>query len=575
MRKRLVKILLILIIAIFSIQLKVHAAVITSTDKQVQSNSGTVTISVTSKQALGAFKLKLIDNAGLTLENTTKASSAFEVSSDKLTISGSSSDGITSLGSFTFKVPTVTSDTTYKIKFSITGMETTNLDAVADESNTAVLTVKAPVVETPPTNANPETPSTDTKPETPAEKPKSTEARLKNLGINPKEYDFSGFKKDKTEYSVEVPSNVDSVEVYAEPVDDKAKVSGAGKVTLNEGNNKIGIKVTAEDGKTTKTYTLTIKRKTVQDEEKENGENRLKSLSIEPKEYDFSGFDSETTEYTAEVPNEVEQIEIVATAMDSKAQITGIGIIDLEEGENELKIEVIAVNGDKKTYTLTVTREESEVKEVLGLTTLSIKGLKLSPSFKVGTYEYTAELKEDITSLDITAKANNEDATVEIVGNENLQNGENTITILIKNKETEEVATYQIIVNKNVVVEEVKEQTSWLKPSTWGKEEKIKIAIIIVLIILIICAVILKIKISKDSPQALKVDLPGAEELDKAITEHQELVQEENFMQGIIGAKNTDINNDEQNYIEDIARNRFGDPDETYGERPKRRGRHF
>ena len=33
-----------------------------------------------------------------------------------------------------------------------------------------------------------------------------------------------------------------------------------------------------------------IKRKTVEEEEKENGENRLKSLSIKPKEYDFSGF---------------------------------------------------------------------------------------------------------------------------------------------------------------------------------------------------------------------------------------------------------------------------------------------
>ena len=580
MRKRLIKILLVLIIAIFSVQLKVQAAVITSTDKQVQSNSGSVTISVTSKQSLGSFKLKLIDNAGLTLENTTKGSSSFEVSGDKLTITGSSSDGITSLGSFTFKVPTVTTDTTYRIKFSISGMETTNLDPVADETNTAVLTVKAPVVETPKDpEPEPETPSTTTpepKPEpTPEPQKKSSEARLKNLGIKPN--DFSGFKKDKTEYSVEVPNDVASVEVYAEPLDSKAKVSGHGTVSLNEGNNKIGVKVTAEDG-TTKTYILNIKRKTAEEVNAENGENRLKSLSIKPEEYDFSGFDSEKTEYTAEVPNEVEQIEVAATAMDSNAQITGTGMIDLEEGENELKIEVIAVSGEKKTYTLTVTRKEAEKTELFGLSTLTINGLKLTPSFKVGTYEYTVELIEDLTSLEIKAKANTEDATVEIVGNENLQEGENIITILVKNEETEENATYQIIVNKNLPVVEIVEKTSWLKPSTWGKEEKIKFAIIIVLIILIICAIILKIRISKGNPKAMKVDLPGADELDKAIAEHQELVGEDNFVEEMDIAEMkgaVDTNEIQQNYLEEIAKNRLGDFEDSTEDRPKRRGRHF
>lgn len=424
----------------------------------------------------------------------------------------------------------------------------------------------------PPVN---ETPETETPTQKPEETPKSSEVRLKNFGIKPIEYDFSGFSKnpDKEEWSAEVPNRVTSVEVYAEPKDNKAKVSGDGKVTLNEGNNKIGVKVTAEDGKT-KTYTLTIKRKTVAEEEAENGENRLKSLSIKPKEYDFTGFDSETTEYTAEVPNEVEQIEISATAMDSKAQITGTGIIDLEEGENELKVEVIAVNGDKKTYTLTVTRKEAEAKEAFGLTTLSINGLKLTPSFKTDIYEYTAELEEDLTALEITTKATSEDATVEIVGNENLQDGENVITILVENEETEEVATYQITVNK-LVVAEIVEKTSCLKPSTWGKEEIIKIIIIVVLIILIICAVILKKNISKESPKSKKMDLPGAEELDKAIAEHQELVDSdtETVVEEMDITENVNQTHEEHNYIEEIAKNKF--EVEDFDDKPKRRGRHF
>ena len=566
--------MIIFFIMIFGYCIVSNAAISTSPkSKEVQSGEQ-FTISVTSDVSLASYSVKVELQSGLTFVTSEGGTGAGTTTISNALASG----GVTSLANFTFKAPEVTKDTAYTIKFLATGMGDENLATVADSSATVTITVKAPA--TTDNNSSSETgttTNTDTNTGTSnstTTTTKSSEAWLKNFGINPSEYDFSGFSKnpDKEEWSAEVPNSVTSVEVYAEPKDSKATVTGTGKVTLNEGNNKVGVIVTAEDG-TTKTYTLTIKRKTAAEEDAENGENRLKSLSIKPAEYDFTGFNSETTEYTAEVPNEVEQIEISATAKDSNAQITGTGVIDLDEGENELKIEVIAVNGDKKTYTLTVTRKEAEKTEEFGLLTLSIKGLTLKPSFKVGTYEYTVELDEDLTSLEITAKANTEDATVEIVGNENLQQGENVITILVKN--TENVATYQIIVNKNVTVVDEIVQTSWLRPSTWGKEEIIKIVIIVVLIILIICAVILKRKISKDSPKAKKVDLPGAEELDKAIAEHQELVQEENFMQGIIGEKNTDLNNDKQNYIEEIAEDRFGATEDTFDEKPKRRGRHF
>ena len=51
-------------------------------------------------------------------------------------------------------------------------------------------------------------------------------------------------------------------------------------------------------------------------------------------------------------------LEVYATSKDSKAQITGTGMIELKEGVNELLIEVIAANGEKKSYTLKVTREK-------------------------------------------------------------------------------------------------------------------------------------------------------------------------------------------------------------------------
>ena len=118
-------------------------------------------------------------------------------------------------------------------------------------------------------------------------------------------------------------------------------------------------------------------------------------------------------------------------------------------------------------------------------------------------------------------------------------------------------------------------QKSWLKPETWGKEERIKIAIIIVLIILIIWAIILKIKISKESDSKRNVALPGADELDKAIAEHQELSEEtNNFEENDTEFKYISENQDKPNYIEEIAKDRFS-VDENLNEKTKRKGRLF
>lgn len=542
MKKTLKTIIICLVLIILGINNKVYAATTTFKASNPTINVGDeVTVTATVTAAQWDLKIKL---NGTTLAE----SSELENYESNITKTITAKYKATQKGN---------------LEFSLVG-DITDVNQENKTINDKVqVTVNEKVVPTPTPTPTPQ----------PTVVKKSSEARLKSFGIRPSEYDFSGFSKnpDKEEWSTEVPNSVTSVEIYAEPKDSKAKVAGDGKVTLNEGNNKVGVKVTAEDG-TTKTYTLTIKRKTAAEEEAENGEARLKTLSINPEEYDFSGFDSDKTEYSVEVPNEVEEIEIVAIAMDTRAQITGTGIIELEEGENEQTVEVIAVNGTKKTYTLTITRKEAEKTEAFGLSTLSIKGLKLKPSFKTETYEYTVELEEDLNTLEIVAKSNSEDATIEIVGNEDLKQGENVITILVKSAETNEIATYQIIVNKNVSVVEETVQASWLKPETWGKEEIIKIVIIVVLIILIISAIILKLKISKESKKAKKVDLPGAEELDKAIAEHQELSEEPNYY---TTEKIEPSNSEEQqNYIEEIAKNRFEVEDENEN-KPKRKGKHF
>lgn len=200
---------------------------------------------------------------------------------------------------------------------------------------------------------------------------------------------------------------------------------------------------------------------------------------------------------------------------------------------------------------------EEETSKVFGLSKLEIKNSTLSPKFDLETYEYTIGIKEDISSLEIEAVANNENATVEIIGNENLQDGENVITILVTNAETGEVATYQIIVNKNTQKEGVA-KVNWLQPSTWGTREKIIVGIIGALILLIVILIIVKIRLAKREDDDL--DLPGADELDRALTEHQELTENEEI----------ETIKQEEKSNADIEK-----PQEYFEKYSKRKGKHF
>lgn len=75
----------------------------------------------------------------------------------------------------------------------------------------------------------------------------SSNNNLKDLSVEG--YSISPeFDKDTKEYSVEVPNGTESVTINGSVEDSTAKISGDGEVSVNEGVNKIEIKVTAENG---------------------------------------------------------------------------------------------------------------------------------------------------------------------------------------------------------------------------------------------------------------------------------------------------------------------------------------
>lgn len=265
--------------------------------------------------------------------------------------------------------------------------------------------------------------------------------------------------------------------------------------TLQDTNEK-----NTSNANTKNTKTKTNKNDTTSKNSKSNNAN-LKELGMKPN--DFKGFNPSKASYSVTVENNVENIEIYAVAQHAKATISGTGKKNLKEGKNTFNIIVTAEDNTKKTYTLIVNRKSENSEETdeqnnndVSLSELEVKNIKLSPEFSPDIYEYNIILTDELDKLDITAVSEKKDATIEILGNENLVMGENLITILVKDND-KEVSTYQLIVNKKQALPNNQEEISETleQNTTWSNKKKIiVIALIAITCIAGITALIIRYK---------------------------------------------------------------------------------
>lgn len=211
--------------------------------------------------------------------------------------------------------------------------------------------------------------------------------------------------------------------------------------------------------------TLVTSTKPAEEKPEEKSSNKaLSSLSIEGVEL-TPKFDKETTQYTVKIEEDVKELKINAKAADSKAKVSIEGNKDLKEGDNVIKIKVTAEDSTTRTYFITATKGDiagTTTDTKLQLSTLSISRVELD--FKPETYSYEFSLSSYVKNLDITATPNQEDAKVEITGNEELKAGKNVITILVSSANGEETANYQleVTVPEEVVEKKANEPSMYL-----------------------------------------------------------------------------------------------------------------
>jgi len=113
---------------------------------------------------------------------------------------------------------------------------------------------------------------------------------------------------------------------------------------------------------------------------------------------------------------------------------------------------------------------------------LNIKDYNINEQFDENTLDYTASVPYEVENLEINATAADENAKVEIKGNNNLKVGENVITITVTPTDEEnEIKIYNITVIREEYVSE--EPTSEFVPGAIDKKDNSNIILIILIVL--------------------------------------------------------------------------------------------
>lgn len=204
---------------------------------------------------------------------------------------------------------------------------------------------------------------------------------------------------------------------------------------LETGLNYINVTVTSETG-IINVYSIIVERE-------RNKNNYLRNIFV--RGYKLKPeFNKETLEYSLEVENEVEIVTIEAEKEEETEEIIGIGEKRLEEGLNSYEISCISESGEIRVYKVNITRNKKISSK---LEYLEVKEGSISPEFNKETYEYYVNVPNEYEQVTIEYRKEEEEATVEVKGNENLKEGQNKIEIKVTSTKGEE-STYIINVTR-------------------------------------------------------------------------------------------------------------------------------
>lgn len=209
------------------------------------------------------------------------------------------------------------------------------------------------------------------------------------------------FDPNTTEYTLSVPADKSSLSLGVTTADSKATYQITGNEAFRKEGNAVSITVTAEDGKSKTTYTITVTR-----EEPVFAAIELSEGTLTPE------FDPSVTEYTLEVPAEILSLSsLQATPKDSAAQYTVEGNEEFIVGENVVLLKLTSEDGlVDRIYTLRVQRARP-IRSDSALSSLTCSYGALSPAFSPENTTYVLLTDTNPGAISLTAAPRDEFAS--------------------------------------------------------------------------------------------------------------------------------------------------------------------
>lgn len=195
----------------------------------------------------------------------------------------------------------------------------------------------------------------------------SSDTTLNSIKVNGKNIEIS----DEMNFST--TDSEATIEAIANNVN--AKISYVEKYKLNINDNRIVIKVEAEDGKTSKEYILNIKRRLAL------SDDTGITVFINEEKVNFNNYESDIVY----ISSDTSEINIEYELSDEKAEIDLEYEKNIEVGDTTIKFEVIAESGKEQEYTINIHRYskiEDVVYAILVFALIGVMGFGIYKFFK-------------------------------------------------------------------------------------------------------------------------------------------------------------------------------------------------
>ncbi len=244
------------------------------------------------------------------------------------------------------------------------------------------------------------------------------------------------FDPEQFIYTLEIDKDVSTVQVIGVRNNMNSTITGNGIYQLEGDSLDVKLEVTAEDNTTKNTYTVHIVKK-------KDSNTNLANIIINNGELNPT-FNKDTLDYTIELENWVDSINIKGIPESKLSIVSGNGNYNLKVGENKYVLTVKAENNTTKSYNIRVIRKAEDTINNY-LKTLNVKEGELIPKFSPANNEYIVAIPNEYTEATITYTLFNDDATVTILNNRDFIVGSNLVYIDVEYEGNINTYTIEVI----------------------------------------------------------------------------------------------------------------------------------